>query len=134
AGDDLVLIDGIAHRAHQDRLDDAALADRGGELVELGFREGAARIARIGFDEFDRHAALTALALEHRGFVADIADQRRQSAAEPRLSVFVDHHESLLIVVGWATAHAPQPVSWPCLSRRCPPSAWTAQWWAKALM
>ena len=49
AGDDLVLIRGAARRAHQDRLDDAVLADRGRKLVKLGIGENAARIARIGF-------------------------------------------------------------------------------------
>ena len=90
AGDDLVLIDRAAHGAHQDRLDDAALADRGRELVELGLGEMAARIARIGLEEFDRHALLAARALERGGLVADVADQRRQPAAEPR-PCFVRH-------------------------------------------
>src|SRR5712671_4068218 len=39
AGDDLKLIGGTAHRPHRDRRDDAALLDRGGELVEFGQRE-----------------------------------------------------------------------------------------------
>ena len=34
--------------------------DRGRQLVELGIGKGAARIARIGLQEFDRHAALRA--------------------------------------------------------------------------
>ncbi len=48
AGDDLEVVGGAAHRAHHDRLDDAALPDRGRQLVELGVGEIAPRIARIG--------------------------------------------------------------------------------------
>src|SRR4029077_15333973 len=107
AGDDLVLIDRAAHRAHQDRLNDAALADRRHKLLELGFREGAARVARIRFDEFDRPGALTARSLEHRGFVADIADQCGQSAAEARPLVVCHAH---VLVPSLA-------LSWPGLSR-----------------
>ena len=84
AGDDLVLIHRAAHRAHQDRLDDAALADRCRELVKLGVRKRAPRIARVRLHELDRHAALVALTLQHLRFVADVADQCRQSTAEPR--------------------------------------------------
>ena len=82
AGDDFVLIDRAAHSAHQDRLNHAALADRRRKLVEFGIRKDAARIARIGFEKFDRHTALAARALQHRGFVADIADQRGEPAAQ----------------------------------------------------
>ena len=83
-GDDLILIHRAAHGAHQDRLDDAALADRRREFIEFGLREGAARIARIRFEKLDRHAALAARAFEHGGFIADIADQCGKPAAEPR--------------------------------------------------
>ena len=47
AGDDLVVVRRAARGAHQDRLDDAALADRCRKLVEFGLGESAARIARI---------------------------------------------------------------------------------------
>ena len=42
AGDDLEGVGGAAHGAHDDRLDDAALADRGRELVELGVGKNCA--------------------------------------------------------------------------------------------
>ena len=48
AGDDLEVIGLAAHGAHHDRLHDAALADRVGQLVELGVGEVAPRVARIG--------------------------------------------------------------------------------------
>jgi hypothetical protein len=48
AGNDLVGVVGTAHCAHQDRLDDAALLHRRRQLRQLGFRKGAAGIARIG--------------------------------------------------------------------------------------
>ena len=38
----------------------AALADRRRKLIELGIREDAARIARVGLEKLDRHAALAA--------------------------------------------------------------------------
>ena len=52
--------------------------------VELDVGEFPPRIARIGADELDRHAALIAPALDRRRLVADVADQRRKAASEPR--------------------------------------------------
>ena len=80
AGDDLETIGAAARRPHHDRLHDAALSDRGGQLVELGVEEVAARIARIRFEKFDRHAALIARALGRGGFNADVADERGEPA------------------------------------------------------
>jgi hypothetical protein len=85
AGDDLEIVGLAAHAAHHDRLDDAALADRIGELVELGLAEGAARIARIGFEIFDRRAARLAPLLRCRGFLADVAHQRCEAASQSRM-------------------------------------------------
>ena len=56
-GDDLEPVGLAANGAHYDRLDDAALANRLGQLVEFGLGESAARVARIGFEIFDRRAA-----------------------------------------------------------------------------
>ena len=60
ARDDLVGTGGAAQRAHRDRLDDAALLDGGGEFVELGGGEVAARIAGVGPQDLDRQPALAA--------------------------------------------------------------------------
>ena len=65
AGDDLVVVR-RAGCAHHDRLDDAALLDRLGELVEFGLGEIAARVARIGLEIFDRRAARLARRLGRR--------------------------------------------------------------------
>src|ERR1051325_9555248 len=99
AGDDLESVGRAAHGAHDDRLDDAALADRAGELAELGVGEMTARIARIGLDELDRHAALATahvlLRLRRLLVGADVADQRRETATEPRpVSLFRHRHVS----------------------------------------
>jgi hypothetical protein len=68
------LIGGAA--AHHDGLDDAALADRIGQLDKLRVGEQLARIARIGADEFNRHLALAArTALDGVRFDTDIAHQ-----------------------------------------------------------
>ena len=88
AGDDLELIGRALDRAHHDRLDDAALPDRGRKLVELGVGEIAPRVARIGLDEFDRRLARMARALDDLGFLADVADQRGKPAAQSRSAVF----------------------------------------------
>src|SRR5262249_21620647 len=96
AGDDLEGVARAAHAAHHEGLDDAALADRAGELAELGVGKHAARIAWVGLDELDRHAALAARGLL-RGLLvgADFADQRRETAAEPRpVSLFRHRHVS----------------------------------------
>ena len=57
AGDDLVGVGDARNGPHDHRLDDAALADRSGELVELVFAERLARVARVGPQEFDRRLA-----------------------------------------------------------------------------
>jgi hypothetical protein len=88
AGDDLELIVGALDRTHHDRLDDAALPDRVGELAELLVGEVAARVARVGLDEFDRRLARAAAALDDLGFIADVADERGEAAAQSRTSVF----------------------------------------------
>src|SRR5262249_41116846 len=74
------------HGAHHDRLDDAALANRVGELCELGIGKNPARIVRIGLKECDRHPPLVAASVLYRlggRSVADVAGQRREAAAEP---------------------------------------------------
>src|SRR5207247_3174936 len=73
--DDLITILHAAYRTHHDRLDHAVLLDRVREFAELGIGKIAARVARIGFEEFDRHLALRARPLQMRGLAADIPDQ-----------------------------------------------------------
>src|SRR5580693_411962 len=53
ASDDLVIVRDASDGADDDRLDDPALLDRGGELVELRIVEAFSRIARIGTQELD---------------------------------------------------------------------------------
>jgi hypothetical protein len=65
-------------------LDDAALLDRGGEIVEFAFVEVSAGIARVRPQEFDWRFALTARPVDRRGFVADVSQQSGQSSAEAR--------------------------------------------------
>src|SRR5262249_4179801 len=95
AGDDLVGVARAAHRAHHHRLDDAALPDRGGKLVELGLGIVPARIARIGPQLLDRRATLGARALD-RALGADIADERSEAAPQSRSAVIWHDHVSRL--------------------------------------
>ena len=78
--------------AHHDRLDHAVLLDRRREFAEFGIGKRPARIARIGFQEFDRHLALRARPLDMRGLAADIADQTCKTAAQSRTR-FVGHRQ-----------------------------------------
>ncbi len=64
AGDDLVSVDGAADRARDDRLDDAALAQRSDKFVELGIGESAPRIAAIRPQRTGRHPPLAARSLD----------------------------------------------------------------------
>ena len=82
AGDDLVGVGDARHRPDDHRLDDAALADRGGEFVEFVVAERFARVARVRPQEFDRRAARAAAAGGR--LVAGVADQRGEAAAEAR--------------------------------------------------
>src|SRR3954451_14469304 len=69
AGDDFIRRGLIGHRPHQDRLHDAALADRPGQGFDLICFEvlaRIARIARIGAQELNRDLALPQLSLGRR--------------------------------------------------------------------
>jgi hypothetical protein len=84
AGDDLVAVGRALQRAHDDRLDDAALPDRLRQLREVFLDESAARVARARLDMLDRHAARRArAALAAGGFRTDIAHQRRKATPKP---------------------------------------------------
>ena len=92
AGNDLESAGGAGRRPHRDRLDDAALLDRGGEFVEFGHRELTARVARIGMQEFDGYAALAARALGILvGLGAHVAHQGCQAATQSRARGLVRH-------------------------------------------
>src|SRR5260370_1531687 len=91
ARDDLVGVRRAVHRAHHDRLDDAALAHRGGQLVELGLGVIAARIARIWPEALDRNATLIASLLDRLGFLADIAHERGKAAPKSRSPGLICH-------------------------------------------
>jgi hypothetical protein len=73
SGDDLIAV--AAGGPHHDRLDNAAIANRAREFVELGIGKCASRIVRIGVDQLDRHATLAAPAIGCLS--ADVTDQRR---------------------------------------------------------
>src|SRR5471030_1978035 len=68
------------------------LPDRVGKLPEFGIGKVPARIARIGFEEFDRHLALRARPIQMRGLAADISDQTCKTAAQSRTR-FVGHRQ-----------------------------------------
>ena len=55
AGDELVAV--RPDRSDEDRLQDAVLADGGGQLVERLLVEGQARLLRVGLDVVDRDDA-----------------------------------------------------------------------------
>src|SRR3984885_2726976 len=57
ASDDFITVRDAGNGANDDRLDDPAFLDGGGELVELRIVEPLPRIARIGAQEFDRRLA-----------------------------------------------------------------------------
>src|SRR5690606_20718358 len=81
ARDDLVVV--RPHGTDQDRLDDTLFADRGGQVVEVRWIEGLARIARVGAKECDRKPARPAWTarLGVRA-IADIADQGREATSK----------------------------------------------------
>ena len=54
ASDDFVSVRNAGNRANDDRLDDAAFLDGGGELIEFRIVEALSRVTRIGAQEFDR--------------------------------------------------------------------------------
>jgi hypothetical protein len=91
-GDDLEAILCALDRPHHDRLDHTVLLDRFGELGELSLGEFAARVARIGLDEFDRHLALRPWAILMGGLAADITDQTCKTASQSRTR-FVGHRQ-----------------------------------------
>ncbi len=55
ARNDLILARSAGGGPHQDRLQHALLADRRGQLLQLGFAEAAARLVRIAAEKLDRH-------------------------------------------------------------------------------
>ncbi len=61
-------------------------------LLQLGVQEGAARIARVGLDELDRHLALRTRPIDVLGFAADITDQTCKTPAQSRTR-FVGHRQ-----------------------------------------
>ena len=89
AGDDFIHRGLIGHRPHQDRLHDAALADRPGQGFDLICFEVLAWVARIGAQELDRDLALPQLSLGRRLVV--IADEGRQAASEPGTDRLLRH-------------------------------------------
>ena len=90
AGDDLVAVGNTAQRPHHDRLNDAALTQGGGELVKLGVGECAPRVVRIRPQRAGRQPPLAARTLA-RAFLANVTDQRGESASQSRPSPLPRH-------------------------------------------
>src|SRR5947209_17100426 len=68
AGDDLVSVGDAGDRAYQDRLQDAALFNRGSEVVEFALVEILARIARVRPQKLDRDETLAAQPIDRGSF------------------------------------------------------------------
>jgi len=68
------------------------LLDGIGEFAEFDVGECAARIARIGLEELDRHLALRTRAVDMGRLAADISDQTCKTAAQSRTR-FVGHRQ-----------------------------------------
>src|SRR5712691_388181 len=73
AGDQLEIRRPVGARPHQERLDDALLADRLREPVEFGLGEHSARLKRRGPDRLDRHRTRAARIAARRARAAGIA-------------------------------------------------------------
>ena len=82
AGDDLVGVGDAGDGANQHRLDDAALPDRRGQLLEFGVVEALARIARVRAQELDRRLAGAARERDSLRFVRRGAEQSGEPAPE----------------------------------------------------
>ena len=99
AGDDFILpVVALGPRPHQQRLDDAALADRPRQLGQLDIREAPPRLRRVGKDPLDRHRAGAVGGAGCLGGRIGIAEQRAQAPAElgPPLRARVGHHAAAL--------------------------------------
>ena len=83
AGDDLVMLGCAAQRARDDRLDDAALAQRNDEFVEFGIGK-----VRRGLRAFGRNEPVGTRRCPRgrstENFPADLADQRGKAAPQSR--------------------------------------------------
>jgi hypothetical protein len=86
AGDDFKIV-GAANGAHDDRLNDAALADRIRQIGKFSFGKCLARVTRVGAHMLNRHASLIAIsgaAIIRCVLGTNITDQRCQAPAKPR--------------------------------------------------
>ena len=81
AGHDLIGVGEAGDRAHDDGLNDALLADGGGEIGQVRLAEIYARVSRIGPQELDRHAPLP-MPPVGRGSDLRIADQGREASPQ----------------------------------------------------
>ncbi len=92
--------------------------DRLRKVGEIGIAKGAARIARIGLNEFDRHLAIARRQpadARYRRFV-DLADESRKAATQSPLGKIFVHSilpKQLLLDLGRTGAHAARSLrSW----------------------
>src|SRR6185437_14185254 len=92
AGDDLIGVGGVGMPAHEERLEDALLADRIGEGAQRVVVEPASRLEAPGAQEADRQRlAAGALPIVRRVFLALLAEERRKSASEIAPLAFFAH-------------------------------------------
>jgi hypothetical protein len=73
------------YRAHDNGLDDPALANRMGKFVEFDFREQPARIARIRAQVFDWRTTRLSACIGKGRFLADIAHKCGQATSQSRV-------------------------------------------------
>ncbi|CAH1662878.1 hypothetical protein BOSEA31B_12454 [Hyphomicrobiales bacterium] len=106
AGDDLIGIDHARNRADDDRLQNAAFANRIRQLVEILLDEAASRIAGARAQELDRNPALTTRTLDRTDFLTDIADQRCQTATKAGTPLFFGHRHPRYLILSLVQAAA----------------------------
>jgi len=82
AGDDLIGVGHALERAHDDRLQDPALAHGSRQILELVIRETAPRIPRARPQELDWNPTLASGTLERSDLVADISNQSGETPAK----------------------------------------------------
>jgi hypothetical protein len=83
AGNDFEIV--TLQRAHDDRLNYSALTNRIGQLTEFFVRKHAARIPGIGTQIFDRRATRFTSAICTGCFLADVSNQRSETASQSRV-------------------------------------------------
>ena len=98
AGDDLVGRAAVVARPHHQRLDDALLADRGGQALDLGLVEVLARLIGMGSQVLDGDGEQRPLPRAERARLHGFAEEGGKALAEAalaRLTARVGCHAAL---------------------------------------